>query len=96
MRLIDLGVESYLLAATLNAIVAQRLVRRICKACRKEYDPGPEVLAQLELTAAATGGRRFAYGEGCDECSRTGYRGRVALFEFMVITDRLHKTILEN
>ena len=96
VRLIDLGVESYLLAATLNAIVAQRLVRRICKACRKEYDPGPEVLAQLELTAAATGGRRFAYGEGCDECSRTGYRGRVALFEFMVITDRLRKAILEN
>ena len=96
VRLIDLGVESYLLAATLNAIVAQRLVRCICKACRKEYDPGPEVLAQLELTAAATGGRRFAYGEGCDECSRTGYRGRVALFEFMVITDRLRKAILEN
>jgi len=96
VRLIDLGVESYLLAATLNAIVAQRLVRRICKACRKEYEPGPEVLAQLELTAAATGGRRFAYGEGCDECSRTGYRGRVALFEFMVITDRLRKAILEN
>jgi len=96
VRLIDLGVESYLLAATLNAIVAQRLVRRICKACRKEYEPGPEVLAQLELTAAATGGRRFAYGEGCDECSHTGYRGRVALFEFMVITDRLRKAILEN
>jgi type IV pilus assembly protein PilB len=96
VRLIDLGVEPYLLAATLNAIVAQRLVRRICKACRKEYDPGPEVLAQLELTAAETGGRRFAYGEGCDECSRTGYRGRVALFEFLVITDRLRKAILEN
>jgi type IV pilus assembly protein PilB len=96
VRLIDLGVEPYLLAATLNAIVAQRLVRRICKACRKEYVPGPEVLAQLELTAAATGGRKFAFGSGCDECSRTGYRGRVALFEFLVITDRLRKAILEN
>src|SRR6185436_3032542 len=62
VRLIDLGIPSYLLAATLNAIVAQRLVRRICRNCRKEYVPGPEVLAQLELTAAATGGRKFAFG----------------------------------
>jgi type IV pilus assembly protein PilB len=96
VRLVDLGVEPYLLAATLNAIVAQRLVRRICKACRKEFEPGPEVLAQLGLTAAEVAGRRFAYGEGCAECGRTGYRGRVALFEFMVVTDRLRKAILEN
>jgi type IV pilus assembly protein PilB len=71
-------------------------VRRICKACRKEFDPGPEVLAQLGLTAAEVAGRRFAYGEGCAECGRTGYRGRVALFEFLIITDRLRKAILEN
>jgi type IV pilus assembly protein PilB len=96
VRLVDLGVEPYLLAATLNAIVAQRLVRRICKACRKEFEPGPEVLAQLGLTAAEVGGRKFAYGEGCDECGRTGYRGRVALFEFLIVTDRLRKAILEN
>src|SRR5262249_6999332 len=77
-RLTAPGVEPALLAATLNAIVAQRLVRRICRACRREYEPGPEVLAQLGLTAAEVGGRKFAFGEGCDECARTGYRGRVA------------------
>ncbi len=96
VRLVDLGIESYLLAATLNAIVAQRLVRRVCKSCRTEYEPGPEVAAQLDLDPAEVAGKRFARGEGCEECGRTGYRGRVALFEIMVITPRLRKAILEN
>jgi len=96
VRLIDLGVEPYLLAATLNAIVAQRLVRRICRSCKKLYEPGPEVAAQLELSLEELAARRFAFGEGCDECARTGYKGRVALFEIMVVTPRLRKAILEN
>jgi len=96
VRLIDLGIPSYLLAATLNAIVAQRLVRRICRACRKEYEPGAEVAAQLELDPADLAGKRFAFGEGCEECGRTGYKGRVAVFEFMLLTPRLRKAILDN
>jgi type IV pilus assembly protein PilB len=96
VRLIDLGVEPYLLAATLNAIVAQRLVRRVCKSCRKVYTPGPEIAAQLELDPRELEGKQFAFGEGCEECGRTGYKGRVALFEIMVVTPRLRKAILEN
>ncbi|MSR46048.1 MAG: type II/IV secretion system protein [Planctomycetes bacterium] len=96
VRLIDLGIPSYLLAATLNAIVAQRLVRRICRNCRKEYEPGPEVAAQIEIDPAELKGKRFAFGEGCEECGRTGYKGRVAVFEILVITPRLRRAILEN
>ena len=96
VRLVDLGVEPYLLAATLNAIVAQRLIRRVCKSCRKTYEPGPEIAAQLELDPAELAGKKFAFGEGCEECARTGYKGRVALFEILVITPRLRRAILEN
>ncbi|MBL8841434.1 MAG: Flp pilus assembly complex ATPase component TadA [Planctomycetes bacterium] len=96
VRLIDLGIAPYLLAATLNAIVAQRLVRRVCRGCRKEYEPGPDVAAQLELDPQELVGKRFAFGEGCEECGRTGYKGRVAVFEIMQITPRLRRAIQEN
>ncbi len=96
VRLIDLGIAPYLLAATLNAIVAQRLVRRICRGCRKEYEPGADVAAQLELDPKELVGKRFAFGEGCEECARTGYKGRVAVFEIMQITPRLRRAIQEN
>jgi type IV pilus assembly protein PilB len=96
VRLVDLGIPPYLLAATLNAIVAQRLVRRVCRGCRKEYEPGPEVAAQLEIDVATLAGKRFAFGEGCEECGRTGYKGRVAVFEILQITSRLRRAILEN
>src|SRR5262249_2762879 len=96
VRLIDLGVEPYLLSATVIAIVAQRLVRRVCKNCRTEYEPGAEVAAQLEIDVNELKGVRFVRGEGCEECGRTGYKGRVALFEMMVLTNRLRKAILDN
>ncbi|HNW42655.1 MAG TPA: GspE/PulE family protein, partial [Opitutaceae bacterium] len=95
-RIIDLGLEPFLLTATLEAIIAQRLVRRICLACRTEYEPTDEELFELELTRSDVIGRTFFYGKGCKECNGTGYRGRIGLFEFMVMTDRLREMIMTH
>jgi type IV pilus assembly protein PilB len=95
-RIIDLGLEPFLLTATLQAIVAQRLVRRICIGCRTEYEPSDEELYQLELTRSAVAERTFYYGKGCKECNGVGYKGRIALFEFMLIGDRLRELIMQH
>jgi type IV pilus assembly protein PilB len=95
-RLVDLGIEPFLLAATLEAVVAQRLVRRICMACRVYYEPSEEALMELELTPAQVVGKKFAYGKGCADCHYTGYRGRTAIFEIMQITERLRQLMMDN
>lgn len=92
-RLIDIGVEPYLVAATLEGIVAQRLVRRVCQKCRVWHVPADEELFELSLTRAAVGDRQFASGRGCDECHGTGYRGRMALFEMLVMDDALAEAV---
>ena len=96
IRLIDLGVEAFLITATLEAVVAQRLVRRICLDCKTEYEPTDEMLMELELTRSDVSGRTFFYGKGCKKCNGSGYKGRVALFEIMLMTDRLRDMILEG
>ena len=96
IRLIDLGVEAFLITATLEAVVAQRLVRRICLNCKTEYEPTDEMLMELELTRSDVAGRTFFYGKGCKKCNGSGYRGRVALFEIMLMSDRLRDMILEG
>ncbi len=93
-RLIDLGLEPFLITATLEAIIAQRLVRRVCMDCRVEYVPGDEELMELELTPSAVEGRTFYYGKGCRQCNSSGYKGRVALFEQMVLSDRLRDMVM--
>jgi type IV pilus assembly protein PilB len=95
-RIVDLGLEPFLLTATLEAIIAQRLVRRICMGCRTEYEPTDEELFELELTRSDVIGRTFFYGKGCKDCNGTGYRGRIGLFEFMVMTDRLRELIMTH
>ncbi len=92
-RMLDLGVEPFLLAATLEAIVAQRLVRTICTKCKTEYTPSDEELYELELTPDDVGGRTFYYGQGCDNCNGTGYRGRTGVFEIMMLTEELRKLV---
>ena len=96
IRLIDLGVEAFLLTATVEAVVAQRLVRRVCDACKIEYEPTEEMLMELELTPSDVQGRTFFYGKGCKECNGSGYRGRIALFEIMVMSDRLRDRIMDG
>jgi type IV pilus assembly protein PilB len=93
-RLIDVGVEPFLLSATLEAIIAQRLVRKICDQCRTWYAPPDEVLFELNLTRKDVGDRKFATGKGCDACHKTGYRGRMALFEMMVMNEELERAVV--
>ena len=95
-RLKDMGVPTFLITATLEAILAQRLVRRICTQCREEITPSPETLVQLALSEEEIQGMKFYRGAGCDACNNTGYKGRVGLFELMVITDKIRDMIMQN
>lgn len=92
-RLRDMGVEPYLITATVEAIQAQRLVRTICPACRTPYTPTRDQLMELNLTPEQTGGKPFYYGEGCTKCNNTGYKGRTGLFELMVMNDDLRDMV---
>jgi len=93
-RILDLGLEPFLIAATLEGVIAQRLARRTCIQCKTPYDPTEQELYELELTATETQGREFFFGKGCKACNGTGYRGRVALFEMMLVNDRLRDLIM--
>ena len=92
-RLRDMGVPPFLLTATLEAVLAQRLVRKICRECREQTIPSTETLAQLDLTPDDVVGKRFYRGRGCAACSNTGFKGRIGLFEFMPVSDRLREAI---
>ncbi|MEE9394771.1 MAG: ATPase, T2SS/T4P/T4SS family [Planctomycetota bacterium] len=95
-RLADIGIEPFLISATLQAVVAQRLVRRVCASCKAPYTPPQEVLDELEIPASQVEGATFYSGRGCDNCHGTGYKGRLALFEILVISDRIKEAILER
>ena len=95
-RILDLGLEPFLIAATLEGVIAQRLARRICLNCKTPYDPTEQELYELELTATETQGREFYFGKGCKSCNGTGYKGRVALFEMMIVNDRLRDLIMNS
>jgi len=95
-RMIDMPVEPFLLCATLDAVVAQRLIRTICVKCKREYEPTEDMLEQLHLAPQQVQGRTFYYGSGCPECNNTGYRGRTAIFEIMMISDRMRELIMEK
>jgi type IV pilus assembly protein PilB len=95
-RLKDMGVPSFLITATVEAILAQRLVRRICLECREEVDPTEEMLIELQLKRDEVSGRKFYRGSGCNSCNNTGYKGRVGLFELMVIDDELREMVMNN
>ncbi len=94
-RLVDVGVPPYLIVATLEAVVAQRLVRRLCPDCRREYDPDDDVLRELGMERDELAGRTFAYGEGCEACNWSGHRERRALFEIMVMSETLRQMVLD-
>lgn len=94
-RLQDMGIKSYLLASSLSALLAQRLIRLICPDCKKPYTPAKEELKFFNLKDDA-GTIKFYKGEGCPECGGTGYRGRVAIFEILKVTDSIRELILKN
>ncbi len=95
-RLMDLGLEPFLITATLEGVIAQRLVRRICTYCKAEYRPTEEQLMEMGLRIGDIGDRVFYYGKGCDYCNHTGYRGRTGLFENMIINDPLRELIMQR
>ena len=95
-RLIDLGLETFLITATIEGIVAQRLVRKICSRCKQPYDPTGDELFKLDLTADDLKGRQLYRGKGCDYCNHSGYRGRAGLFEIMVMNDKLRNLVMQN
>ncbi|MBL8746592.1 MAG: Flp pilus assembly complex ATPase component TadA [Phycisphaerae bacterium] len=96
VRLLDLGLESFLLTATVEGIVAQRLVRTICPKCKEPYTPTEEQLMELQIKPEDIMGRKFYRGRGCDNCHSSGYRGRTALFEIMAMDDGLRDLIMKQ
>lgn len=92
-RLIDMGCEPFLVAASLEGVLAQRLVRTICKDCRSPYEPNEAILSQLGVSAHELGDKQFYTGVGCDVCGKTGYRGRRGLYELLNITDPIRDLI---
>ena len=92
-RLIDMGVEPFMISSSLEAVLAQRLIRKICTNCRTAYEPSEAVLAQLGLSPHEIGDKNFYYGKGCDACNNTGYKGRKGIYELLDITDPVRELI---
>ena len=92
-RLMDIGAEPYVIASALVGVVAQRLVRRLCVHCRRQYTPPADVLRALNMTDADAAAIPFYKSVGCDQCNHTGYRGRIGIYEVMRVTDKLRRLI---
>jgi type IV pilus assembly protein PilB len=95
-RLLDLGIEPFLVTAALEGVIAQRLVRRICANCKTEYVPPEEQLMELELRPEDVVGKKIFYGKGCDNCNNTGYRGRMGIYEIMLLDDEMRDAIIKH
>ncbi len=95
-RLIDLGLEPYLINATLEGVIAQRLVRRICPECKEEYEPSAESLMQVGLTPEEVEGKKFYRGRGCELCNNIGYKGRMGIFEIVNVNDEIRELLMSE
>jgi len=95
-RLVDLGIEPFLLSAVLEGVIAQRLVRKICQECKVQYTPEVEELMEIGLKPDMVAGRQFFYGQGCKKCNTTGYKGRQAIFEMFLGTPAVKEMIAAN
>ncbi|HAZ42510.1 MAG TPA: type II secretion system protein GspE, partial [Methylococcaceae bacterium] len=96
-RLLDMGLEDYLIASTVNGILGQRLVRRLCPHCRESFEPMPEVAAELKLWNFSDAREVLLYRpKGCEACDGTGYRGRLAISELLVMTDDIRRLVMTN
>ncbi len=93
-RLRDLGLPTFLITATVEAMLAQRLVRKICTNCRTEFTPSPEVIMELGISPEQAAGQKWFYGKGCDKCNNTGYKGRMGIFELAVMNDDLRDMVV--
>ena len=95
-RLADMGIERHAIASALVGVIAQRLVRRLCASCRRRYSPPAETLRSLDISDSDAGAMAFYQAVGCDQCSHTGYRGRVGVYEVMRVTDKVRRLISSN
>lgn len=95
-RLLNMGVEPFLVASSINIVVAQRLARRICENCKERLDVSPEVLVDIGVPATEAKHVEVSYGTGCPKCSGTGYKGRIALYECMPMTEELREFVLNG
>lgn len=97
MRLVEMGVESFLVGSALDCVVAQRLARQLCDNCSEDQEPNTEELARFGWNDAdlpPAGAPRFRKAVGCQACSRTGYRGRIALHELLIVTEEIERAII--
>ena len=92
-RLIDMGVEPFLISSSLEGVLGQRLIRRICYNCRTAYEPTEAMLGHLGLSPHEIGDKTFFYGKGCDVCNNTGYKGRKGIYELLRISDPIRELI---
>jgi type IV pilus assembly protein PilB len=95
-RLRDMGIPTFLITATVEGILAQRLVRKICADCRTDFEPSPEMLMELGLKPSDVVGKSFYYGRGCERCNNTGYKGRTGIYELMIMNDDMRDLIMNN
>jgi type IV pilus assembly protein PilB len=95
-RLIDMGVEPFLISSTLEAVLGQRLLRSICRQCRTTYKPSETLLAELGISRQDIGEKQFFYGKGCDACNNTGYKGRKGIYELLRLTDPIRELVNER
>ena len=95
-RLIDMGIKPYLVASSVQAVLAQRLVRVICPSCKTEYKPSKEELIAINLKPGQLKNTKFYKGKGCDDCTKTGYKGRIGIFELLVMSDEIREVVFEK
>jgi type IV pilus assembly protein PilB len=95
-RLRDMGLPTFLITATVEAVLAQRLVRKICNNCRTEFTPSPEVAMELGMTPEEASLKKFFYGKGCEKCNNTGYKGRMGIYELLVMNEDLREMIVSE
>ncbi len=95
-RLRDMGLPTFLITATVEAVLAQRLVRKICNNCRTEFTPSPEVAMELGMTPEEASLKKFFYGKGCEKCNNTGYKGRMGIYELLVMNEELREMIVSE
>jgi type IV pilus assembly protein PilB len=92
-RLVDMGVEPFLISSTLMGVLAQRLVRKVCSSCKTPFEPTDQQLKQLKLSPEDIGGKEFYYGSGCGDCNDTGYKGRRGIYELLEVSESIRSLI---
>jgi type IV pilus assembly protein PilB len=95
-RLVDMGVEPFLIASSVEAVLAQRLVRRVCSGCRTAYEPPATLLQQLGIDPIDIGNREFFFGKGCNTCNNTGYKGRMGIYEWLRMSEAVRDLVVER